>query len=125
MTQPAEPTFPAYPWPEAEMIARYGLRHLTPEEQQACPEQGRRVFPGLRLVWDVLKARLTKPPTAVPRARAGWIVWVAETYPGQYHIRLPGGATLLAPYHNIAWERVPVETPATTIEEVWAEECRL
>jgi hypothetical protein len=28
-----------YPWPEAEMITRYGLRHLTPEEQQACPER--------------------------------------------------------------------------------------
>ena len=117
MTKPVDTIFPAYPWPEAEMIARYGLRHLTPEEQQ--------VFPGLRLVLDVLKARLTRPPAAVPRARAGWIVWVAETYPGQYHIRLPGGATMLAPYHNIAWERVPVETPATTIEEVRAEERRL
>lgn len=117
MTQPAVPTFSAYPWPDEEMIARYGLRRLTPEEQQ--------VFPGLRLALNVFKARMTRPPAAVPRARAGWIVWVAETYPGQYHVRLPGGATMLAPYHEMAWERVPVETPATTIEEVRAEERRL
>jgi len=117
VTPPVEPTFPAYPWPDEEMIARYGLRYLTPEEQQ--------VFPGLRLVLDVLKARLTRPPAAVPRSRTGWVVWIAETYPGQYHIRLPGGATLLAPYHDIAWEHVPVETPATTIEDIRAEEKRL
>lgn len=117
MKQPVDTAFPAYPWPDEEMIARYGLRRLTPEEQQ--------VFLGLWLALDVFKARMTKPPAAVPRARAGWVVWIAETYPGQHHIRLPGGATMLAPYHNIAWERVPVETPATTIEEVRAEERRL
>ena len=110
MTQPVEAT---YPWPEDEMIVRYGLRRLTPEEQQ--------VFAGLRLALDVFKVRFIKPPAAVPRARTGWIVWVAETYPGQHHIRLPGGATLLAPYHDITWERVPVETPATTIEDIRAE----
>jgi hypothetical protein len=38
---------------------------------------------------------------------------------------LPGGATLLTPYHDITWERVPVETPATTIEDIQAEEKRL
>jgi hypothetical protein len=117
MTQPAEAVFPVYPWPDEEMITRYGLRRLTPEEQH--------IFPSLRLALDVFKARLTKPPAAVPRVRAGWIVWVAEPYPGQYHVRLPGGATLLAPYHDITWERVPVETPASTIEDVRAEEKRL
>ncbi|MAU00676.1 MAG: hypothetical protein CL608_26325 [Anaerolineaceae bacterium] len=117
MGQPVDIAIPAYPWPEDEMIARYSLRHLTPEEQQ--------VFPGLRLALAVFKARLTKPPAAVPRVRAGWIVWVAETYPGQYHLRLPGGATLLAPYDDITWERVPVETPAATIEDIRAEEKRL
>ena len=99
------------------MITRYGLRCLTPEEQQ--------VFPGLRLALAVFKVRFIKPPAAVPHARAGWIVWVAETYSGQYHIRLPGGATLLAPYHDLTWERVPVETPASTIEDIRAEEKRL
>lgn len=32
MKQPAATTFPAYPWPDEEMIARYGLRRLAPEE---------------------------------------------------------------------------------------------
>jgi hypothetical protein len=50
---------------------------------------------------------------------------VAETYPGQYHIRLPGGATVLAPYHDITWERVPAESPATTVEDTLAEDRRL
>lgn len=117
MTQPVDTASPAFPWPEEEMIARYGLHHLTPEEQQ--------VFPGLRLALAVFKARLIKPPAAVPRVRAGWVVWVAETYPDQHHIRLPGGATLLAPYHDISWEQVPAETPATTIEDIRAEEKRL
>ncbi|MCZ7673809.1 MAG: hypothetical protein M5U34_45165 [Chloroflexi bacterium] len=117
MRQPVDTACPAYPWPDEEMIARYDLRHLTPEEQQ--------VFSGLRLALAVFKARLLKPPAAVPRVRAGWVVWVAETYPGQHHVRLPGGATLLAPYHDIIWERVPVETPTTTIEDIRTEERRL
>lgn len=117
MRQPVDTAFPAYPWPDEAMIARYGLRRLTPEEEQ--------VFPGLRLALDVFKARLIKPPAAVPRVRAGWVVCVAETYPGQHHVRLPGGATLLAPYHDITWERVPVETPTTTIEDIRTEERRL
>jgi hypothetical protein len=96
------------------MIARYGLRHLTAEEKQ--------VFPGLRLVLDVFKAKLIKPPSAVPRVRAGWVVWIAETYPGCYHVRLPGAASLLSPYHDITWERVPAETPATTVEDILAED---
>ena len=117
---PPAPTTPApspYPWPDEEMIARYGLRHLTAEEKQ--------VFPGLRLALDVFKARLIKPPSAVPRVRAGWVVWVAETYPGCYHVRLPGTASLPAPYHDITWERVPMEVPATTIEDMKAEDRRL
>jgi hypothetical protein len=53
------------------------------------------------------------------------VVWVAETYPGCYYVRLPGAASLLAPYHDITWERVPAETPATTVEDIRAEERRL
>lgn len=117
MRQPVDTALPAYPWPEDEMIARYGLRLLVVEEQQ--------VFPGLRLALDVFKARLIKPPAVIPRARAGWVVWVAGTYPGQYHIRLPGGAALLHPYHDMTWERVPAETPVTTIEDVRDQEKRL
>jgi hypothetical protein len=68
LTEPSPaPTAPApspYPWPDEEMIARYGLHQMTAEEQQ--------IFPGLRLVLDVFKARLIKPPSAVPRVRAGW-----------------------------------------------------
>lgn len=49
MTQPVEATCP---WPDDEIMARYGLCLLTPEEQQACPVQGRRVFPDLRLALE-------------------------------------------------------------------------
>ena len=90
----SEPYWP-YPLPPAEMVARYGLRCLTAEEKQ--------VFPGLPLALDVFKARVTKPPATVPLARAGWIVWLAETYPGCYLVRLPGGATLPAPYNEMSW----------------------
>jgi hypothetical protein len=105
-----------YPWPAEEMIGRYGLRRLTAEEQN--------VFPSLHLAMDMFKARLTKPPAAAPGARAGWIVWIAETYPGAYLVRLPGGATLLAPYHDITWERVSNETLVTTLIDVRVEEKR-
>ncbi|HRQ42630.1 MAG TPA: hypothetical protein PLD25_32355 [Chloroflexota bacterium] len=96
-----------YPLPAAEMIARYGLRYLTPEEK--------RVFPGLPLVLDVFKARLIKPPAAVPMARPDWVVWVAETYPGCYLVRLPGGAPLPAPYNEMSWTVVAHDVPATTL----------
>ena len=113
-TAPGEPFWP-YPLPEAEMAARYGLRRLTPEEQA--------VFPGLPLVLRVFKARLTRPPAVMPGARAGWafgelsraVVWLAETYPGNYLVRLPGGAPLLAPYHDKGWTAVADDTPPTTI----------
>lgn len=105
-----------YPLPEDKMIVRYGLRPLTPVEQQ--------YFPGLRLVLRIDKVRLAQPPAAVPRARTGWIVWLAETYPGCYQVRLPGGATLLVPYHKIAWTPVSDEEPATTVSEAKAMEQR-
>ena len=106
-SQPAasKPYWP-YPLPEAEMIARYGLRYLTPEEK--------RVFPGLPLALDVFKARIIKPPAAVPLARAGWVVWIAETYSGCYLARLPGDATLPAPYNKMAWTAVAADEPVTT-----------
>jgi hypothetical protein len=102
----SEPYWP-YPLPEAEMIARYGLRRLTPIEQTA--------FPGLHLVLQVFKARLTKPPAVMPQARGGWVVWLAETYPYRYLVRMPGGATLLAPYHDMHWTAVAADTPVTTM----------
>ena len=98
-------------------MARYGLRPLSVAEQQ--------LFPGLRLTRGIGKGELTKPPAVMPMARAGWIVWIAETYPGHYLVRMPGGATLLSPHHGITWNRVPVDMPATTIESVRAEEKRL
>jgi len=76
------------------MIARYGLRCLTPDE--------RLLFPGLRLVLQIAKVQLTKPPAVMPMARAGWVVWIAETYPGHYLVRFPGGATLLAPFNEMS-----------------------
>jgi hypothetical protein len=108
----APETYWPYPLPEAEMVARYGLRRLTAEE--------RAVFPGLRLVLRAFKARLTRPPAVLPGARTGWVVWVAETYPGCYLVRLPGGVTLLAPYHEMAWTAVPAETPSTTFQSARA-----
>jgi hypothetical protein len=105
-----------YPFAEAEMIRRYGMRPLTPNERQA--------FPGLPLALDVFKARLTRPPAA-GRARAGWVIWIAETYPDMYLARLPGGAPLPVPYNEMAWERVPPETPATSLAAVRLEEERL
>ncbi len=63
----------------------YHLRPLTQTEQT--------VFPGLSLVQDMFKGRLTQPPTGIPRARSGWVVWIAETYPRHYLVRLPGGAS--------------------------------
>ena len=85
------------------MIDRYGLRRLTPDE--------RSLFPGLRLVLQIAKVQLTKSPAVMPMARAGWafgelsraVVWIAETYPGHYLVRFPGGATLLAPFNEMSW----------------------
>lgn len=96
-----------YPLPVAEMIARYGLRPLTSVEQQH--------FPGLRLVLRIDKVRLTRPPMAVLRARAGWVVWLAETYPSCYLVRLPGGATLPVPYSEMKWTAVAEDEPVTTL----------
>jgi len=80
---------PPYPWPIDEMIARYNLRPLTEAE--------RVVFPGITLACDAFKGRLKRPPTAIPRVRAGWVVWIAETYPGCFLVRLPGGANFSLP----------------------------
>ena len=98
-----------YPLPEAEMIARYGLRCLTPDE--------RLLFPGLRLVLQISKVQLTKPTAVMPMARAGWVVWIAETYPGHYLVRFPGGATLLAPFNEMSWTAVADDVPASTFAD--------
>ncbi|MBP8000049.1 MAG: hypothetical protein KA314_14860 [Chloroflexi bacterium] len=107
---------PPYPWPIEAMITRYGLRSLTEAE--------RVVFPGISLACDIFKGRLIRPPTAIPRVRSGWVVWIAETYPGCFLVRLPGGASFTAPYHHVSWERVPDKTPATTVEEIYMEDKR-
>ena len=96
------------------MIIRYGLRPLTPAEQQ--------YFPGLRLVLRIDKVRLTQPPAAVPQARDGWVVWLAETDPGCFLVRLPGGTTLPAPCNKMAWTAVSGDEPATTLPEAKAME---
>jgi hypothetical protein len=133
-TVQAESNWP-YPFPEAERIVRYGQRCLTPAEQQ--------LFPGLRLVLNVCKVRLTEPPLVMPEARAGWafgerldrldtslsraVVWTAETHPGHYLIRMPGGATLLAPLNQMAWTAVAEEgddIPLTTLADVKADKWR-
>jgi hypothetical protein len=117
-TAETEPYWP-YPLPEAEMIASYRLRRLTPAEQQ--------FFPGLRLALNVHKVRLTEPPSVMPEARAGWIVWTAETYLGHYLIRMPGGSTLLAPFNQMAWTAVSEESGdilATTLADVKADKWR-
>ncbi len=107
LSQPAvsKPYWP-YPLSAVEMVSRYGLRCLTAEEKQ--------VFPGLPLALNVFKAQITKPPAAVPLARAGWVVWLAETYPGCYLMRLPGGAPLPVPYNEMSWTAVADE-PVTTL----------
>lgn len=103
-------------FPQTINRTTYHLRPLTQAEQV--------VFPGLSSVQDLFKGRLTQPPTGIPRVRSGWVVWIAETYPRHYLVRLPGGASILAPYHPMSWERVADETPVTTIEEVRMDEKR-
>ena len=104
---PNMPASSPYPFADEDMIARYGLRNLTPTEQAA--------FPGVRLVLNVFKAYLIKPPAVMSRAKMGWVVWIAETYPHHYLVRMPGGAILLAPYHSMAWTAVAQGTPITTL----------
>ncbi len=103
-------------FPQGINRTTYHLRPLTEAEQV--------VFPGLSLVQDLFKGRLTQPPAGIPRVRFGWVVWIAEAYPRHYLVRLPGGASILAPYHPMSWERVADDTPATTIEEVSMDEKR-
>ena len=102
----SQPYWP-YPLPEAEMIIRYGLRRLTPDELS--------LFPGLRLVLQISKVQLTKPPAVMPMTGAGWVVWIAETYPGHYLVRFPGGATLLAPFNEMSWTAVADDVPALNL----------
>lgn len=109
----AKPYWP-YPLPESELIARRGLRPLTSIEQQ--------YFPGVRLVLRMDKVCLTHPPSSVPKARAGWVVWLAETYPGCYLVRLPGGASLPVPYNEMSWTVVADDVPVTTLATAQAME---
>ena len=105
---PALPTSP-YPWPDEEMIARYDMRYLTPEE--------RTIFPTHRLVLNVFKAKVTKiakSPYINPEAGNGWIVWTVESYPGSHQFRMLNGDLLHEQYHGIEWDHVSDETAVTT-----------
>ena len=106
--KPVQPASP-YPWPDEEMMARYGMRYPTPEEQN--------LFPAHRLVLDVFKARIkriARSPYFNPAARTGWIVWVVESYPGSHQFRMLNGDLLHEQYHGVEWECVPGETAVTT-----------
>ncbi|MCB0020457.1 MAG: hypothetical protein KDE09_21845 [Anaerolineales bacterium] len=82
-------------------------------------------FPGITNILQLFKARITKPPATIPRARAGWIVWVAEVYPGLYLAQIPGAGSHYTDHCCMAWERVSDDIPTTTIEEIRAEDRRL
>ena len=49
------------------------MRRLTAEEKS--------IFPGLKLVIQAKKVRITQAPSVLPCVK-GWVVWIAETYPG-------------------------------------------
>jgi len=92
---------------DEELIERYGMRRLTPEE--------RSVFPSLKMVITAKKVKITKTPSILPKTK-GWIVWIAETYPKSYLVNFPGGGSVLAPFNKMSWVDVPQDTPATTLE---------
>jgi hypothetical protein len=81
-------------------------------------------FPGITNILQLFRARITKPPTTVPRARAGWIVWMAEVYPGLYLAQIPGAGSHYTEHSGMAWERVADDIPTTTIEDIQAEDRR-
>ena len=112
--QAAQTSFPSpYPWPDEEMIARYGMRYPTPVE--------RTIFPTHRLVLDVFKAKIikiTKSPYINPGVGIGWVVWAVESYPGSHQFRMANGDLLHEQYHQIEWARVPDETSVTTLASV-------
>jgi hypothetical protein len=98
-----------YPWSDAEMIARYGMRYATPEE--------RRIFPQKRLVINVVKAKIVaigKSPYMDPGRGIGSIVWAVEWYPGIHQFRMLNRDMLQEEYNQIVWERVPEDTLVTT-----------
>jgi hypothetical protein len=108
MTQQVDIIFPAYPWSDEEMIARYGMRCPTPAEKS--------IFPTHRLVINVVKARI-KRIGKFPYGGAGGIdiiVWAVESYPGSHQFRMLNGDLLHEQYHEVEWARVPDETPVTT-----------
>jgi len=103
----------SYPCSDEEMIARYGMRYATPEEL--------RIFPTHRLVIRVIKARILKigrSPYLNPNTGIGWIVWAVESYPGSHQFRMLNGDLLQEEYNEIEWERVPDETPTTTLTSI-------
>ena len=126
--QAAQTSFPSpYPWPDEEMIARYGMRYPTPVE--------RNTFPTHRLVLDVFKAKIikiTKSPYINPGVGIGWVVWAVESYPGSHQFRMPNGDLLHEQYHQIEWARVLDETPVTTpasvkrakVQQLWQRQIR-
>lgn len=98
-----------YPWPDEEMIARYGMRYPTPEE--------RTIFPTHRLVINVVKARLRKIGKSpyVSTGGVDVIVWAVESYPDSHQFRTPNGDLLHEQFHEIEWEQAPDDMPVTTL----------
>jgi hypothetical protein len=85
---------------------------------------GENTFPGVTNILKLFKARISRPPAVVPRARTGWIVWVAEVYSGLYLAQIPGAGSHYTEYSGMTWERVPDDTAVTTINDIRAEDCR-
>lgn len=107
----ASPPSP-YPWPDEEMIARYGMRYPTPAE--------RNIFPTHRLVINVVKARIRKIGKSpyVNAAGIGAIVWAVESYPGSHQFRIPNGDLLHEQLYEIEWEQAPDDMPVTTLASI-------
>ena len=116
-----------YPWTDAEMISRYGMRYPTRAE--------RYIFPTHRLVINVVKAKIikiAKSPYLNPEAGIGWVVWAVESYPESHQFRMLNGDLLHEQYHGVEWERVADETPVTTpasakraqVQQQWQQKVR-
>ena len=109
MKQPVDTAFPAYPWPDEEMLARYGMRYTTLEE--------RKIFPTHRLLINIVKARIRKIGKSpyVSAVGVGAIVWAVESYPGSHQFRMSSGDLLHEQFHEIEWEQAPDDMSITTL----------
>lgn len=81
-------------------------------------------FPGVTNILKLFKARITRLPAGVPRARAGWVVWLAEVCPGLYLAQIPGTGVHYTEHSRTTWEPVSDDTLVMTLEEIRAEDRR-